>query len=240
MSSKLFNSSVILNGSKLLPNVTAVRYRRKIGEKAIKPPWLPLSNKKQFYVPKRPEQSEEEKSYIYPIILNYKAQMRSVYQLFKSEVKFSSQETMRAKELALAKRQADEALYEQNKKINEQILKVQLEDLRKSLELKKIEAKKDFLEMKAINDEYVNVANEKLKKLKDEAKTFINEENLDREIDKMLNEHFDYNFSVDASGQFYKNQTPVSRIEAFDSKFIVDATKKNIKTNIDTVPIDNS
>ena len=54
-----------------------------------KPPWVPRSKAKAFRVPPLHVQDIEEELYMKDINRNWKAQMKSIYQLFKTEAKFS-------------------------------------------------------------------------------------------------------------------------------------------------------
>ncbi len=59
-----------------------------------KPPWIPRSKAKAFRVPPMPVVDMEEKLYMDDIQRNWRSQMRSVYQLLKTEAKFSDKASL--------------------------------------------------------------------------------------------------------------------------------------------------
>ncbi len=59
-----------------------------------KPPWIPRSKAKAFRVPPMPVVDMEEKLYMDEINRKWRAQMRSVYHLLKTEAKFSDKASL--------------------------------------------------------------------------------------------------------------------------------------------------
>ena len=59
-----------------------------------KPPWIPRSKTKAFRIPPMPVVDLEEKLYMEDKIRHWRAEMRSVYQLFKTEAKFSDKASL--------------------------------------------------------------------------------------------------------------------------------------------------
>ena len=164
-----------------------------------------------------------------PIWDEYKAHMRSMYQLFKTEYKFSSKESIMAKEELRIAQEKEQDVLRRNDEMNAEILRQQMKDEGEKLKLKIADAEKKLYEKIQIEELYRQEANEKVKALKEKAKKFINPNNLDYEIEKMLNERVDYNFSVDSSGRFWKNKTLINHADIFDPKY---KTKDQLSENI--------
>jgi hypothetical protein len=103
----LLNHNLIktcLNKSSLFLNqIRTAKYARK-------PVGAPRAKSKRFYVREYIEKDKEEQEFIKPLINGYKAQMRSLYLLFQTEKKFTSEssqvgrleiEALKKRELAL-------------------------------------------------------------------------------------------------------------------------------------------
>lgn len=196
-----------------------------------KPPWVPRSKAKAFRVPPLHEPNPEEIAYMTPIWRSYRAQMRSVYQLFKTEFKFSDKASLKAQEEKRAKAAEEKILYEQNDKLNRELLEFQLAEEEQKLEAKKKQMTEQLEKNIELERAYVRLADEKVRKLKEKVKTFIDPNNLEFEIEKMLNERNEYNFSINASGQIFKNGQKVSRKDGFNTKFISNETNKSIDSS---------
>ena len=177
-----------------------------------KPPWVPRSKAKMFRVPPLHIQAVEEKSFMTPIWDNYKAQMRSIYFLFKTEGKFSNKESLVAQEEKKIAMKAEEELLSRNEKINKAILKQQLLDEVEKLEKMKREVEEKYRKKLELDSLYYKVADEKVRKLKEKSKSFIDPNNLEYEIEKILNEKRDYNFAIDASGRMYKDSKQIKQL----------------------------
>lgn len=102
-----------------------------------KPPWVPRAKSKMFFVPEYKEPDLEEKKFITPLTRNYNAHMRSLYQLFKTEYKFSSSESNIFKEAKRAQQLKEEKLLKENEEYNKKILQLQLVDEDSKLEEKR-------------------------------------------------------------------------------------------------------
>jgi len=203
-----------------LSESTALLSQQTRSMRMRKPPWIERAKSKRFWVPPLKQQDPDEKAYMKPILDNYKTHMRSIYQLFKTEAKFSDKESLIAKEEQKLLADREQKLLEINFKRNEEILKEQLMDEDRKLDEKKAKLEQDYRE-KLKNIEILRkLADEKVKRMKEKAKTFVDPNNLEYEIEKALNERHDYNFSVDNSGAFYKNKVRIQQIEAFNSKFM--------------------
>ena len=191
-----------------------------------KPPWVPRAKSKMFRVPPLKEKDLEETAYMMPIWHEYKAHMRSVYQLFKTEGKFSNQASQVAQEEHRKRVEQEKELLARNEQLNNQTLKYQLIDQEQQLELKKKQIEAELEKKKQHEQLLTKVAEEQLKRLKEKAAKFIDPNNLDYEIEKMLNERHDYNFAVDKSGNFFKGTyKTTNKTEVFDTKFVHQSKK---------------
>ncbi len=185
-----------------------------------KPPWVPRSKAKAFRVPQLHQPDVDEVAFMTPIWRQYKAQMRSIYQLFKTENKFSDKASLKAQEEKRLRVEEEKVLLELNNKLNAELLVQQLADEDQKIEIKKKKLEEELNEKKKIERAYVQLADEKVRKLKEKSKKFIDPNNLEFEIEKMLNERHDYNFSINAGGLAFKNGVKVNRHEAFDTKYV--------------------
>ena len=215
-------------------NIQQTRYIR-----VRKPPWIPRSKAKAFRVPPLYEPDPDETAFITPIIRNYKAQMRSIYQLFKTENKFSDKASLKAQEEQQRKMEEEKVLLELNDKRNADLLAEQLLDEEKKLDLKKKQLEQKLNEQQNAERAYVQLADEKVRKLKEKVKTFIDPNNLEFEIEKMLNERNDYNFSINTSGLMFKSGVAVNRHQAFDTK-LIEPTKSVSSALTSTAVADNT
>lgn len=169
-----------------------------------KPPWVPKAKSKMFRVPELKQVDQAERDYMVNIWHEYKAQMRSIYQLFKTESKFSDKASLKAQEEKRIRLEKEKHLIELNDALNKQLLEQQLRDESLTLEEKKRHAESEFNNKLKLEQAYVKAADERVKKLKEKAKHFIDPNNLEQEIEKALNQKCDYNFSVDTSGRIYR------------------------------------
>jgi hypothetical protein len=194
-----------------------------------KPPWMPRSKAKAFRVPPLKEQDSAEQAYITPIWREYKATMRSIYQLFRTELKFSDKASLKAQEEKRIQAEEEKKLLAWNNMLNEELLQVQLKDEADKLEARKKQLELDLIENLRIEREYIKLADANVKILKEKVKTFIDPNNLEFEIEKMLNERNDYNFAVNTSGQLFKNGNEVDKKQVFNTKNLI---KEQENTNI--------
>ena len=146
--------------------------------------------------------------------------MRSLYQLFATEIKFSAQESVKAKEEQRRLLEKEESLAKENERVNAMILVEQLKDEAARLEEKKKHVEIEYKKKLKLEQMYVDEANKQVVKLKQKAMSFVDQSNLEYEIEKALNERHDYNFALSSNGYLYKNHVLVSQAQAFDGKFI--------------------
>lgn len=131
--------------------------------------------------------------------------MRSIYQLFKTEVKFNNKQSLKAKEEKKLLEEEDKWLRAENERINKETLAKQLSDEELELEEKKKRAEAELNRRMEIENKLVELANQKVRQLKEESKSFVDPNNLEMEIEKALNERKSYNFAIDHKGQIYKS-----------------------------------
>lgn len=191
-----------------------------------KPPWVAKSREKRMRVPERHEQATEEKAYMTEIRQRYQAQMRSVYALFKTEFRFSDKESLKVQEEKRLLREKEERLLAQNQKKNAEILRIQLSDLDLKLVDSKANLELEYISHVAKEKALHDVANEQVVKLKRKAQQFIDPSQLEYEIEKALDQRYDYNFSIDTAGLMFKHsnvEAVIDRDEAFDPKFLMES-----------------
>lgn len=196
-----------------------------------KPPWVPRAKNKRFWVPPLKKQEQEEYDFMKPIWSKYKAEMRSIYLLFKTVAKFSDKESAKAQEEKKKLLDKENALLEENERMNAEILKIQLKEENEKLESKKKQAELELKKQKKIEELYVFKAEKMLSRLIEESKSFVDPDNLEYEIEKALNERIDHNFSIDSSGRFFKAKKLVTKAQAFNPKFLP-AEKTDITQSI--------
>ena len=185
-----------------------------------KPPWVPRTKKTAFKIPPFHEQDRAEYTYMIPIHHNYRAHMRSVHQLFKTEAKFSDKESFKVREEKRIIFEKEQEVLKRNYQLNAETLKIQLVEEEEQFKEKLVVAELKLKEKIKLERLFELEAEEKVRKLKEKVKKFIDPNNLEFEIEKMLNERVDHNFSVDSSGRFFRNKVLVDRMQAFDQKFI--------------------
>jgi hypothetical protein len=112
--------SIALNAIENQQQIRNFRFR--------KPPWVPRSKKTQFRVPAPRVANLEQEAYMKPIWNEYKANMRSIYQLFKTEAKFSDKASLLFQEEQRIIREKEQEILKRNNVLNEEILKQQLQD----------------------------------------------------------------------------------------------------------------
>ena len=188
-------------------------------------PWFPRAKTKMFRVPPTYKQDESEKVYISPIIQLYKAQMRSIYQLFKTEGKFSDTLSLVAIEETRRRAEIERRLRERNEERNRRILEHQLVDDERQLVEKIADAEREFHKQRELISTFEAEANERVRKMKEKVKSFIDPNNLEQEIEKALDERHTHCFAIDVRGNFYKNNVLVTPAQAFDIHYIPEASE---------------
>lgn len=229
MLSGILSKTLIANNATKLASLN-IQQTRNV--RVNKPPWVPKSKSKAFRVPTLHKRDQEEADYMKPIWLHYKAEMRSMYQLFKTENKFSDKASLKAQEEKRAKIEEEQALLELNDKNNQELLQFQLGEEEQKLQIKKQQLESDLREKERVEKAYVQLAEDRVKRLKEKVKTFIDPNDLEFEIEKMLNERNDYNFSINTSGLMFKSGANVQRGDAFNTKYMPSVNKNETSGNI--------
>lgn len=132
--------------------------------------------------------------------LEYMTNMRSLYQLFKTELKFSDKESLKAQEEKRILDAKEKRLFEENKLVNEKILAEQLRDEEVRLSEMKKRAEDELRRKMEDEARLAELADERVRRLKARARTFIDPNNLEAEIEKALDERKSYNFAITAKG----------------------------------------
>lgn len=114
----------------------------------------------------------------------------------------------------------EELLIEQNNVRNANILAEQLADIDRNLGEQKASIEQQLKEKHERELLYVQVADEKVRALKEKAKTFIDPNNLEFEIEKMLDERHSYDFAINHVGQFMRNSEVVTKAEALNTRYV--------------------
>lgn len=114
----------------------------------------------------------------------------------------------------------EELLIEQNNVRNANILAEQLADIDRNLSEQKALIEQQLKEKHERELLYVQVADEKVRALKEKAKTFIDPNNLEFEIEKMLDERHSYDFAINHAGQFMRNSEVVTKGQALDTRYV--------------------
>jgi len=116
----------------------------------------------------------------------------------------------------------EKLLLAENEARNKEILAVQLREIEANIEREKLAIERRLAEKREKEAMYVQMAEEKVRALKEKAKSFIDPNNLEFEIEKMLNERHDYNFAINAQGSLFRNSQKVTRAQAFDTNYFQD------------------
>ncbi len=116
----------------------------------------------------------------------------------------------------------EKLLLAENEARNKEILAVQLREIEANIEREKLAVERRLAEKREKEAMYVQMAEEKVRALKEKAKSFIDPNNLEFEIEKMLNERHDYNFAINAQGSLFKNSQKVTRAQAFNTNYFQD------------------
>ena len=116
----------------------------------------------------------------------------------------------------------EKLLLAENEARNKEILAVQLREIEANIEREKLAVERRLAEKREKEAMYVQMAEEKVRALKEKAKSFIDPNNLEFEIEKMLNERHDYNFAINAQGSLFRNSQKVTRAQAFDTNYFQD------------------
>ena len=212
---------IISNG----PHVQCVRWKRK-------PIWLPPAKSKLFRVPERKVIPTEESIELKRLHNNYRTYMKSLmyvrflilfaimYQLDIYKIYFYLRtffiETEKEKELCFDKLVVEKNAQEDfeicsqiNDKWNKEVAMMrekrliqEREDRQKEI-FDKVQAKTER------DSKLLEKIDEEIRKAKEEAKTFITPENIDKAIVDAFENITEHNVAIDLKGNFYKNESRV-------------------------------
>ena len=121
----------------------------------------------------------------------------------------------------------EKLLIEQNNVRNASILAEQLADIDTSLAERKLLIEQQVKEKLEQEMMLVEVADGKVRALKEKAKGFIDPQNLEYEIEKMLNERHSYDFAINSNGQFIRESKVVSKAEALNTRYVAEKEQPN-------------
>ncbi|XP_014477864.1 PREDICTED: probable 28S ribosomal protein S26, mitochondrial [Dinoponera quadriceps] len=177
-----------------------IRWKRR-------PIWLPTGKKRIFRVPKRPVIPIEDEMELQRLYNNYRTFMRSLRlhitnAVAESEVQFDEAKLKQAEEEDF---QACSAI---NDEWNANVAKIREA---KHVELRETYKKKAFEKMvkrEAMLGNLREQVDEKIRKAKEEAVTFITAENIDAMIEECLANVVDHNRAIDLQGNWYDGKHP--------------------------------
>ena len=107
--------------------------------------------------------------------------------------------------------------------MNKKVLEIQLKDL-EIKKKKEIEIESEKLEkIKEKNLLYKEIVEKKVKVLEAKAKLFIDQTNLEYEIEKMLNSRDSYNFCIDGRGIKYVNFPKGVKLEKLEEESVTNS-----------------
>lgn len=182
-----------------------IRWKRK-------PIWLPTAKSKIFRVPKRPQIPQEEQLELQRLNNNYRTYMKSLKQYFENEYKKTQ---IQFNEEVINK--AAEKDFIECSLINDEWNKRIAREREIRLDTQR-EAKKKLILEKLINKEKRDIVIKEqitahIKKLKDEAPTFITMANIDKAIEEALVNIVNHDFAIDMEGNLYTGKYPDTKTE---------------------------
>lgn len=164
-------------------------------------PWKPLyrQRSKKQKDPPAPYTSLEQQIYDHAKI-KFDQRVNILRSIFAKESQSLSTKSRFAQLQLKAEEQEFRQLIDMVQQENQRLFKIRQEDERKTTEEEErirsnvlnILSAKEF-------DKHTNIENE-VKQIKSESRSWINPNDLTREIERMLNEKHDYNFSIDLAG----------------------------------------
>ncbi|XP_046818827.1 probable 28S ribosomal protein S26, mitochondrial [Vespa crabro] len=180
------------------PNIIytqCIRWKRK-------PIWLPTAKSKVFRVPPRPKILIEEYIELKRLNNNYRTVMKSLMQYFENEFKKSQ---VQFDEITVNKIAEKDFIQSNliNDEWNMQIAKIREDRLAREKEERKETILKKLLEKEERDKRKEQEIEEHVKKLKEEAPTFITAANIDKAIEEALINIVNHDFAIDLKGNCY-------------------------------------
>uniref|UniRef100_A0AAG5CZ88 Small ribosomal subunit protein mS26 n=1 Tax=Anopheles atroparvus TaxID=41427 RepID=A0AAG5CZ88_ANOAO len=184
---------------------TTVRYRRK-------PRWLGTAKSKLFRVPERKKQIEEEVEELKRLHNNYRTQMKAVRNFLRDEVE--AYKLVSRAGLVLQTPEEEEAEWQdalrRNEEWNQQTAAVREE----RLSAERAARKEHILERLVLKEQReMNKQEEieaKVRAEKEQSKSFITRENIDKAIELALVQPTSYNFALDRDGNIHRATNPAT------------------------------
>ncbi|CAK9824720.1 Probable 28S ribosomal protein S26, mitochondrial [Anthophora retusa] len=185
------------------PCIQSVRWKRK-------PIWLPTAKSKLFRIPPPPVPRPEEYEELKRLHNNYRTLMKSLRQFFID---------YEAKKVQVFSEKFVKHNAEEDFKIcsyindiwNKEVAALREQRLATERKLRVEEINMKVKE-KAIRDLNIQErVDAEIRKAKEEAVTFITQDNIDEAIKNTLETIVDHNFAIDSNGNFYKD-TPVKTV----------------------------
>ncbi|XP_006617056.1 probable 28S ribosomal protein S26, mitochondrial [Apis dorsata] len=185
---------LISNGS----YIQCVRWKRK-------PIWLPTAKSKIFRVPQRPIIPIEDQCELKRLFNNYRTLMKSLMSFFveKEEEKKKNLEFDTVK---INIEKDFEICSNINNQWNKEIAMIRQKRLNQERTYRIQEIHKKLKEKKERDLKMQEIIDANIKKVKEEAATFITSKNIDEAILNALENIIDHNIAIDRDGNFYKNE----------------------------------
>ncbi|XP_053681096.1 probable 28S ribosomal protein S26, mitochondrial [Anopheles nili] len=178
---------------------TTVRFRRK-------PRWLGTAKSKLFRVPERKKQIEEEIEELKRLHNNYRTQMKAVRKFLRDEVE-ASKLVSRAG-LVLQTPEQEEAEWQEALRRNDEWNRQTAAIREERLSIERAARKEYILERLVLKEQREmdkkDLIESKVRAEKEQSKSFITRENIDKAIELALVQPTSYNFALDREGNVHQ------------------------------------
>uniref|UniRef100_A0A182Q7C4 Small ribosomal subunit protein mS26 n=1 Tax=Anopheles farauti TaxID=69004 RepID=A0A182Q7C4_9DIPT len=179
---------------------TTVRFRRK-------PRWLGTAKSKLFRVPERKKQIEEEIEELKRLNNNYRTQMRAVKSFLRDEVE--AYKLVSKAGMVLQTPEQEEAEWQEALRINDEWNQQTAAKRDERLAQERAARKEYILERLVLKEqrdlEKIEQIEAKVRIEKEQSKTFITRENIDKAIELALVQPTSYNFALDRDGNLHRS-----------------------------------
>ncbi|XP_058129152.1 small ribosomal subunit protein mS26 [Anopheles ziemanni] len=191
---------------------TTVRYRRK-------PRWLGTAKSKLFRVPERRKQIEEEVEELKRLHNNYRTQMKAVRNFLRDEVE--AYKLVSRAGLVLQTPEEEEAEWQDALRRNDEWNQQTAAEREERLTAERAARKEFILERLVLKEQREMSKQEeveaKVRAEKEQSKTFITRENIDKAIELALVQPTSYNFALDRDGNIHRanNSSTTDNIQPY-------------------------
>ncbi|EDO64142.2 AGAP004481-PA [Anopheles gambiae str. PEST] len=179
---------------------TTVRFRRK-------PRWLGTAKSKLFRVPERKKQIEEEIEELKRLHNNYRTQMKAVRNFLRDEVE--AYKLVSRAGLVLQTPEEEEAEWQEALRRNEEWNRQTAAKREERLAAERSARKEYILERLLLKEQREMDKKEqieaKVRIEKEQSKTFITRDNIDKAIELALVQPTSYNFALDREGNLHRS-----------------------------------